>query len=100
VLTQAADALLKALLRERAGLGIVQGPAVQWGAENGSDDEHIGSIFGMGPHLRAKSRISACLVCDEENPLKLRERLVNHHSSIPCGTATIAAIAPACIGLT
>jgi hypothetical protein len=58
---------------------------VKWEAENGRHNEHIGSTFGMLPHFRAKSRISTRLVCDEENPLTLREWLVSHHSSIPCG---------------
>jgi hypothetical protein len=56
---------------------------VQRGAENGRDDEHVGSTLGTRSHLRAKGRISTRLVRDEENPLTLRERLVNHHSSIP-----------------
>lgn len=85
VLTQAADALLEALLGVRAILGIVRCPAVQWGAENGRNDEHVRSTPGMLPHLRAKRRISTGLVCDEENPLMRRDWLVSHHSSIRCG---------------
>ena len=39
----------------------------------------------MRPNFRAKGRISTRLMCDEEDPLTLSERLVGHHSSIPCG---------------
>ena len=85
VLTQAADALLEALLGMSAIFGIVRCPAVQWGAENGRDDEHVRSTPGMLPHLRAKRWISTGLVCDEKNPLMRREWLVSHHSSIRCG---------------
>ena len=85
VLPQAADALLETLLGVRAIFGIVRCPAVQWGAENGRDDEHVRSTPGMLPHLRAKRWISTGLVCDEENSLMLREWWISHHSSIRCG---------------
>ena len=94
VLTQAADALLEALLGVRAILGIVRCPAVQWGAEDGRDDEHVRSSPACFRTSRRAPDFRRPGV-RRKNPLMRRDWLVSHHSSFVVGTCDIAATAPA-----